>query len=111
MTNEAVIAEIRSQTSDTLATYRYSDVDLYAKMNAAQTQIASDHPEALCSDTAVVTSISAPIGADQIPVLNDLFFMALVHMTCHLIFLDDSEDTGNARLADKHLGLYERSIT
>ena len=110
MVTATVISQIRNQISDTVATYRYTDVALYPIMNAAQTQIAADHPEALCSDTAVVTAISAPIGAAQAPVLNDAFFMALVHYTCHLIFTDDSEDVGNARLSEMHLKLYERSM-
>jgi len=111
MTTAEVITEIRNQISDTNAAYRYDDTDMYPKLAAAQVQIVADHPEALCSDTVVSTSITDPIAAAVEPQINDMFFLALVHMTCHLIFMDDSEDVGNAKLADKHLVLYERSMS
>ena len=110
MTTATVLAEIRRQITDTIETYRYTDIIIYLKMTMAQQRIVTDHPESMCSDTAVVITDPADIAVAVGPGLSNHFFMALVHLSCHLIFLDDSEDVGNERLADKHLDLYERSV-
>jgi hypothetical protein len=111
MTTADVLLELRKQIKDTTGTPRYNDLDLFTRLTRSQRKIADDHPEALCSDTAVVTARPTAISASVPPVVNDAYFMALVHFAAYLTFLEDSEDKGNAALAKTHYELYLKEVS
>lgn len=111
MTSAEVLVELRKQLQDTAASQRYDDTDCYLRLTRAQRYIADNHPEAMCSDTAVVVSRPGSVLAGTDPELNDAYFMALVHYAAYLIFGEDAEDLGNAKKARWHLEQFQMEVS
>jgi len=103
-----VLTRTRDYISDSVVTYRNTDVKLFRYADDGQRKILSKHPEAAYSDED--TSISTT-GPDEIIALTasgdslairDSFADALSHFIAAKVFGEDSEDIANQNLASYH---------
>lgn len=108
-----VLTGVRDYISDTVVTYRNSDVKLFRYGDDGQRKILKRRPSAAYSDDD--TSISTT-GPDELTAftatgdaleIRDAYSPALEHFIAARVFEEDSEDIANQRLAEYHNRKYE----
>ena len=111
-----VLTISRYYISDSVATYRNSDVKLFLYADDGQKRILTKHPEAAYSDDD--SSISTT-GPDELTALTatgdsleirDSFAPALAHFIAARVFEEDSEDIANRELAGYHDAKFEEDM-
>jgi len=103
-----VITQARYMISDSVATYRNSDVKLMKYGDYGQRAIVAEHPEAAYKDD---DSEIAVLGPDELTAfsatsdslqIRDSWALRLAHYIAYRVFGEDAEDIANQNLAKLH---------
>jgi hypothetical protein len=110
MTAQQVINVVRPLINDTVATYRWNDADLIAKLNNALEELWHNEPTAFYT-TAVVTTHFSDITAvgDTVPV-SSMWRAALAYHMVFQVYAEDQDATENASISQKNFDLYLKEL-
>jgi hypothetical protein len=98
----ALITKIRPLINDTVTTYRWSDADLYGKMNDALNELWRLRQSAFYTSSVTITKFTdLSATTDTIPV-TDGYLQAIIYFVCYLTYLEDNDDMANIKLAEMY---------
>jgi len=104
-----IITEVRAALNDPNA-IRWTNAALFNYLYAAEQFTAGNHPETQYADKI---ENPLPVLLTQLTDYTTIsveHYFALVHFVCYRVFLEDSDDAGNQKLAMNHLQLYKDSL-
>lgn len=111
LTIAEVLVQVRYMISDSVITYRNSDVKLFLYADAGCRAILTEKPSAAYSDGDTSIATDGPdeltafsAGSDELPI-RDTWAARLAHFIACRVFEEDAEDIANQNLADKHWAL------
>ncbi len=110
MLTSELVTPIREAVSDTVATYRHSDAELFRYIGRAVTELYSLHPEAFMEDDYVLTAPDAPTALTTVIPLMAYWASAIVHRVAGMVLGQDSEEENNRNLAADHYAKWRAEL-
>ena len=105
-----VITLSREALNDTERDYRFEDAELLRALDEACQELKLDRPDLLLTSTGTYGTVDTVDALGDTLAYDVTYRNALANKVCHKIYVKDSEDDGNARLAQDHLQLYKLAI-
>lgn len=110
MTAQQVIDVVRPLINDTVATYRWSDADLIAKLNNALEELWHNEPSAFYITTIVTTHFTDITAVGDSVLVSTMWRSALAYHMAFQVYAEDRDDMENASISQKFFDLYSKEL-
>lgn len=107
-----VIQEVRDALNDPNAV-RWTNTTLYRYILAGEQLMAGNHPETQLSDDDPKVDFPTPVllsNTTDYTTISYEHHTSLVHFVVARCFLEDADDSQNAKLAERHMQLYRETL-